>query len=75
MMSNISPKIIILLACVLISLIAGLNFGPANLSTSDVFNCLIGTCQNQVTDMVIWQVRIPRVLVALVAGMGLAIAG
>lgn len=74
-MSNISPKIITLIACVIISLIASLNFGPANLGISAVFNCLIGTCQNQVTDMVIWQVRVPRVLVALVAGMGLAIAG
>lgn len=60
--------------CVL-SVGAGLNFGPANISVNQLISCLTTDCQNQVTHMVIWQVRIPRVFVALVAGMGLAIAG
>lgn len=59
----------------MISSIAGLSFGPANLSNTQVFQCLLGQCTDQISQVVIWSVRIPRVLVALVAGMGLAIAG
>jgi len=57
------------------SAIAGLHFGPAALSSNQVVQCLLGSCDTQISEMVIWQVRVPRVLVALVAGMGLAIAG
>lgn len=64
-----------LIIVTLFSLIAALTFGPATMTNSQVFHCVIGQCANQVIDMVIWQVRIPRVLVALAAGMGLAIAG
>jgi len=74
-MHKLSLKIGLLIAFVLVSLVAGVNFGPANLTNGQIFNCLIGACHNQVSEMVIWQVRVPRVLVALVAGMGLAIAG
>lgn len=57
------------------SAIAGLNFGPVDLSKEQIFQCVLGSCPDQISQMVIWQVRLPRVLVALVAGMGLAIAG
>lgn len=67
--------LIALLLLTLASTIAGLHFGPAGITSSQVFQCLLGTCENPVSQMVIWQVRVPRVLVALVTGMGLAIAG
>jgi len=74
-MNKLLLTIIVLLVFTLISAIAGLNFGPADLSYTQVFQCLAGNCADQIGQMVIWQVRVPRVLVALVAGMGLAIAG
>ncbi len=74
-MNKLSITFIALLIFTLISLIVGINFGPADLNEMQVFQCLIGNCSDQISQMVIWQVRIPRVLVALVAGMGLAIAG
>jgi len=74
-MHKLTLIIISLIVVTLLSLIAGLSFGPASITNSQVFHCVIGQCADHVTDMVIWQVRIPRVLVALVAGMGLAIAG
>ncbi len=74
-MNKLFFTLIALLLFMLMSLIAGLSFGPTNLSNAQVFQCLMGHCSDQVSQMVIWQVRIPRVLVALVAGMGLAIAG
>ena len=67
--------LIALLLLTLASAIAGLHFGPASITSSQVFHCLLGNCENPISQMVIWQVRVPRVLVALVAGMGLAIAG
>ena len=74
-MNRFSFTTITLLVFTLLSLIAGLTFGPANLSSTEIFQCIVGNCSSQVNQMVIWQVRVPRVLVALVAGMGLAIAG
>lgn len=64
-----------LLLILILSVIAAITFGPANISSSELISCFVSGCQSQVTNVVIWQVRIPRVLVALVAGMGLAIAG
>lgn len=74
-MSKVSTRLFTLLMLVIMSLFAAITFGPADIDSSQLLACMIGSCQNQVADIVIWQVRIPRVLVALVAGMGLAIAG
>lgn len=74
-MNKLLLIIIALLLLTFISAIAGLHFGPAVLTSSQVVQCLLGNCDNPISQMVIWQVRVPRVLVALVAGMGLAIAG
>ncbi|MBU2869326.1 iron ABC transporter permease [Colwellia sp. E2M01] len=74
--SSKTPAILFTLAAlVIVSAIASITFGPANIGVNDLMSCLFSSCQNQVANVVIWQVRIPRVLVALVAGMGLAIAG
>ena len=74
-MNKLFFTLIGLLLFTIISSIAGLSFGPAQISNAQVFQCLLGHCNDQISQMVIWQVRVPRVLVALVAGMGLAIAG
>ncbi len=58
-----------------ISLIAVMLFGPATISGAQVMTCLLGDCDNNFVDMVIWQVRVPRVLVGFIAGAGLACAG
>lgn len=74
-MNKLLLTFIALLLITFVSAITGLHFGPASLTSNQVVQCLLGTCDNQISQMVIWQVRVPRVLVALVAGMGLAIAG
>ena len=69
---------VILLALILLlilSIMIAITFGPAEITPLQLMTCLVGSCQSPVVDLVLWQVRIPRVLVALVAGMGLAIAG
>ena len=74
-MNKVSTRLFALAVLVILSALAAITFGPADINTSLLMDCLIGSCQNQIANIVIWQVRIPRVLVALVAGMGLAIAG
>ena len=59
----------------LVSIVISITFGPATISYSDILQCVVNTCNSPMQDMVIWQIRIPRVLVGLVAGMGLACAG
>ena len=58
-----------------LSLLLSLYFGAANVSLSELTYCLVGQCHNQTTEMVIWELRIPRLLVGFVAGAGLACAG
>ena len=67
--------LIALLLLTFASAVAGLHFGPAGIASGQVVQCLLGNCESPISQMVIWKVRVPRVLVALVAGMGLAIAG
>ena len=74
-MNKVSITLFSLAALVIVSAIAAITFGPAKIDSTELIACLFSNCQNQIANVVIWQVRIPRVLVALVAGMGLAIAG
>jgi len=74
-MNKVSTILLALTALVILSAMAAITFGPADIDSSELLSCLVSTCQNPIANVVIWQVRIPRVLVALVAGMGLAIAG
>ncbi|ASP48872.1 FecCD family ABC transporter permease [Cognaticolwellia beringensis] len=59
----------------LFSIVLSITYGPATITSADIFQCVINECASPMHDMVIWQIRIPRVLVGLAAGMGLACAG
>ena len=65
---------LLLLLCIA-SLLAVLTFGPANISPTALFSCLGGQCASAFDEMILWQVRLPRVLTGFVAGAGLAVAG
>ncbi|MCJ8268866.1 MAG: iron ABC transporter permease, partial [Psychrosphaera sp.] len=70
-----SLKFVGLIVLSLLSLALVLSFGPASISNAQVAACVMADCENKFIEMVIWQVRIPRVLVGFMAGAGLAIAG
>ncbi len=74
-MNRVSMTLLMLSILLIISAMAAITFGPADIDSPQLIHCLVSHCQNPIANVVVWQVRIPRVLVALVAGMGLAIAG
>lgn len=75
MRNRFQIKWVILVGISVCSLMAAMTFGPASVSIAGVINCLTNVCENPLQEMVIWQVRFPRILVGFVAGAGLAIAG
>lgn len=72
---SMKVKMLLLLCLSFISLAASMTIGPADISISGVASCLVGECESALYDMVVWQIRVPRVLVGFVAGAGLATAG
>lgn len=73
-------KGLILAAAVLASLILSVRFGSVDVSTADIISevgAMISTGQtgNTPSAMILWQIRIPRTLFALLCGIGLSLSG
>ena len=66
--------IIIMLAAVILVAVACLFVGSSNMTVSDAVNALLGG-GNDAQSRIIWKIRIPRVLAAIIAGSGLSVAG
>lgn len=70
-------KVVIILglfALTLFMMAVAINAGAANKSPGQVLRALIGLADDN-SGVVIWHIRLPRVITAVVAGMGLAVAG
>ncbi len=63
-----------MLVLVLAVSIACLFVGSSNMSFGDALDALLGS-GNDAQSRIIWKIRVPRVLAAIIAGAGLAIAG
>ena len=66
--------ILALLAAVLLIAVACLFVGSSNLSFADALNALLGGGTGA-QSRIIWKIRVPRVLAALIAGAGLGVSG
>lgn len=66
--------ILILLPLLLATVIAGLCFGSASLSFSQLVDAFAGRGEESIA-MILWQLRLPRVVAGLLAGLGLSTAG
>ena len=66
-----------MLLCLLViaSPIGALFFGAADLSNTQLIQCIIQGCQDPVNNMIFWEIRAPRVFVGFLVGAGLAVAG
>lgn len=62
------------LAALLIALLAGIRVGTVPVNTLDVWNVLVAPAGNEVYQ-IIYNIRIPRVLVSALTGINLALAG
>lgn len=74
------PLLVVLLAGTILSAVVSLAFGSEPLHVSGVWEVLQArltgsTGSNQVYDTIVWDLRAPRVLMAVVVGAGLALAG
>ena len=69
-----SAVIAVMLICVIVLGIACLFAGSSNMSFTDALDALAGkgTAANV---RIIWKIRVPRVLAAIIAGAGLAVSG
>ncbi len=56
-------------------LIFSIGMGPVLISPLEVLKTLSGESISRQFDMIIWNIRLPQALTAVVAGMGLAVAG
>ena len=66
--------VLTMLAAVVIIGIACLFVGSSNMSFEDAFQALTGG-GNDAQSRIIWKIRVPRVLAAIIAGAGLAVSG
>ena len=60
---------------VIASPIGALFFGAADLSSTQIVQCITQGCQDPVNNMIFWEIRAPRVFVGFLVGAGLAVAG
>jgi len=73
----IKRKVFIILLTVLLTLaisIYAINAGSAGLSVYDVMKTILGKGEERF-QIIVWNIRMPRILSAIVAGIGLSVAG
>lgn len=68
-------KWLLLLILAIASPIGALFFGAADLSATELIQCVVKHCPDPVNQMIFWEVRAPRVFVGFLVGAGLAVAG
>ena len=67
--------IIALTALLIISAFLSIMLGSVQLKPADIMRCLTGSDKSSVTYVLIMNIRLPRMIGAIVAGMGLSVAG
>jgi iron complex transport system permease protein len=66
---------IVVLGGLIVAALLGLATGPAAISPADVAAALVGRARSELAATVVLELRLPRVLLAALAGGGLAVAG
>jgi iron complex transport system permease protein len=75
---HIQAKVAFLLLSLLVTailLIFSIGTGPVSISATDVISTLFGQTVSKQFDLIIWNIRLPQAVTAVVAGAGLAICG
>lgn len=72
---NIKSPWMWLVIFALITPLFSLLFGAANLSATDVAVCLFSDCHDEISKVIFWDIRFPRVAVGFLVGAALSLAG
>ena len=67
--------IVIALVCLVLVLVIGISLGAVQIPFIDVVKSLAGVTVSKRFDIIIFNIRLPQVLTAIVAGAGLAVSG
>lgn len=67
--------ILVLITLIPLILFAGISLGSVKISLHETLTCLVRNCPDQTTKNIVWDIRLPRILAALISGAGLALAG
>lgn len=71
-----SLKLLLLALLLLLSLVLSLQVGSVPVSFAELYQTLLRqTAVDELTHTIIWQIRLPRLITALLVGAGLAVAG
>lgn len=74
-MSSTSFRLILSVVVVVITLLVALAVGSVSIAPGELWQCVTAECQQSISGVILWELRLPRVLMAFVAGGGLAVAG
>lgn len=66
--------LVMLTVCLIIAVVACLFVGSSNMSAAEALKVFLGG-GNSAQNRIIWKIRLPRVLAAIIAGMGLSVSG
>jgi iron complex transport system permease protein len=76
------PLVLVLAACavlLLITITLGVGLGPVSLSPAEVWHVIVGGLtghpENTIAGIIVWQIRLPEVMLAAVVGAALTTAG
>lgn len=64
----------LVLGCIVLAMLS-LGIGSVGIGYVDVVRTLLGDAPDVFTNSIVWNIRFPRMVMALVAGVGLAVAG
>lgn len=67
--------LILLCVSLLITLLISISCGAAHISLTDVVSSLVGLETTKKIEIIVWNIRLPQALSAIVAGAGLALSG
>ena len=63
------------LAVLIVMILYSISKGAADIPIADVVRALIGNGESERFEIIVWQIRLPQVLAAIIAGAGLSISG
>lgn len=68
-------KWVALLVITTLSLFTSILIGAADIRAEQVLHCAIGQCESRLVEAIVWDIRFPRAMLALLVGAGLAVCG